>query len=1019
MVAPLRKTQASISPEHRGHKTFVDPLFPALFALFFFSGFAGLIYESIWSHYLKLFLGHAAYAQTMVLVIYMGGMALGSWLASVSMHRIKNLLLGYSIVEIVIGLTALIFHPVFIHYLSFSYDTLFPAFHSSLIVSVYKWLTAPLLILPQTILLGATFPLMTSGFIRLKKDAFGHSISVLYFVNSLGGAIGVLAGGFFLIEKFAFPGTVQCAGIIDIAVGVTVFFLCTLKRDGWMVNHKTLNAQPGEPVSRPLDSTAWTVLALAGFTAASSFIYEVGWTRMLSLVLGSSTHSFELMLSAFIVGLAIGGYLIRNRLDAMKSPMIGLAKIQVAMGACAIATLVFYSKLFYLMKFFITSLTRTDAGYIMFHVYSHLICLVLMLPATILAGMTLPIITWFLYKRSGDESTIGKVYAFNTIGSIIGVLIAVHVLMPLVGLKFLLIIGSSVDMLIGLYLLWRFKEHGTSRIALALAIISFAAVVFPSVFVRLDPGLLSSGVYRTGKTDFQFRTMYYRDGKTSSVSLVESGGAYMLKNNGKTDASVGIDSTKASVDDLTQILLAAYPLAYSRTCRTVGVIGLGSGMTASVLLESDSVKAMDVVEIEPCIVEAAKLMGPKVQKVFIDKRSSIHVDDAKTFFSSHRKKYDIIISEPSNPWVSGVSSLYSVEFFSLIAKHLTADGMLVQWFHLYEMSPDLIASIIMSMNKNFLDFKAFISGTDIIILASQSPIPAIPNAYVLKNSGIAYLLQPFCIEHDYDFQCNYIGGKKSLYYLAEIFDVPLNSDYNPILDLRAVKARILSSDAEAYSSMRRFIIPVRKILENDTATGIHDVLGRKIPIDNPNNPNAVSINADYEAWQAWYYISTMGTPREAFVDSTVSRVAAITVANLRMASRDNSASIRQLWPKYVIDLLKMTMPYLPKDKMMDIWGYIDLTGKNVVVKQKSADLLTVLKKITLGDFEAACPLSHKLLESGRYNDDEFNRMLSAAFLLSSIKLNKPEGVADLWKKIGAMKYDFNLLMLYDYAIHMK
>jgi spermidine synthase len=191
---------------------------PLLFVLFFFSGLAGLIYESIWSHYLKLFVGHAAYAQTLVLVIYMGGMALGSWLAARCTSRIRHLLPAYAAAEIAVGLTALLFHRIFTGYCSLSYGTVFPALDSALTLFIYKWLTATLLILPQTILLGATFPLMAGGIIRRDTATPGHTISVLYFINTLGGALGGLVSGFYLIEKFAFPGTVKCAGIIDMAI---------------------------------------------------------------------------------------------------------------------------------------------------------------------------------------------------------------------------------------------------------------------------------------------------------------------------------------------------------------------------------------------------------------------------------------------------------------------------------------------------------------------------------------------------------------------------------------------------------------------------------------------------------------------------------------------------------------------------------------------------------------------------------------------------------------------------------
>ena len=171
----------------------------ALLFLFLFSGLSGLIYESIWTHYLKLIFGHAAYAQSLVLSIFMGGLAIGAYFASRLTLKIKNPLLAYAIIEIVIGIFALFFHEIFI----FSQDVLFkqlaPNIDSNFIFTCIKWLLGILLILPQSILLGTTFPLISSAFLKLSPFAPGKNISLLYFNNSFGAAIGALVSGFFLI----------------------------------------------------------------------------------------------------------------------------------------------------------------------------------------------------------------------------------------------------------------------------------------------------------------------------------------------------------------------------------------------------------------------------------------------------------------------------------------------------------------------------------------------------------------------------------------------------------------------------------------------------------------------------------------------------------------------------------------------------------------------------------------------------------------------------------------------------
>src|SRR5260221_3152368 len=183
------------------------------FALFTVSGFAGLIYESIWSHYLKLFLGHAAYAQTLVHAIFMAGMAIGSWLVSRFTGRIRNLLLGYAAAELGIGIAALVFHRAFIAATGWAFDSVLPALGGTG-VDAFKWTLASLLILPASVLLGTTFPLMSAGVIRSYPESSGRALSMLYFTNSFGAAIGVLASGFYLIDRIGLPGTILTAGVV-------------------------------------------------------------------------------------------------------------------------------------------------------------------------------------------------------------------------------------------------------------------------------------------------------------------------------------------------------------------------------------------------------------------------------------------------------------------------------------------------------------------------------------------------------------------------------------------------------------------------------------------------------------------------------------------------------------------------------------------------------------------------------------------------------------------------------------
>jgi len=644
----------------------------AYFALFTVSGFAGLIYESIWSHYLRLFLGHAAYAQTLVLALFMGGMAIGAWICSRASGRWANLLRGYAIAEALIGLAALAFHPVYVAATDAAYASALPALGSAAAASMFKWTLAGLLILPQSILLGMTFPLMSAGLIRRYPAAPGESLALLYFTNSLGASAGVLASGFVMIERFGLPGTVQLAGLLNLVLAAIVWVLArgAEPRPG---------AEAPQAASIPSPVVSWRLfLVVAALTGAASFVYEIGWIRMLSLVLGSSTHSFELMLSAFLLGLAFGGLWVRRRIDSTADPQRFLGIVQVAMGLLALATLPLYGGMFDVMQSVIRGLAKTDSGYALFLLASHGIALAIMFPATFCAGMTLPLITAALLRGGHGERAIGAVYGANTLGSIAGVFFAAHLGMPLLGLKGLIASGAALDAALGIVLLWR--GAGARRLGWGAAVFTGLAFAVVLAAVRLDPYKMASGVFRRGDlyTEREATLLSHRDGKTATVSLVDFGTDRSLRTNGKSDGAINMDPAGPRIsDELTMTLTGALPLAVRPDARRVAVIGIGTGLTTHTLLGSDAVESVETIEIEPAMARASMRFAPRNSNTFADPRSHIVFDDAKTFFSTHNRKYDVIVSEPSNPWVSGTSSLFTAEFYRHVRRYLQPGGVLV------------------------------------------------------------------------------------------------------------------------------------------------------------------------------------------------------------------------------------------------------------------------------------------------------------------------------------------------------
>ena len=887
-----------------------------ILVLFFLSGGAGLIYESIWSHYLKLFLGHAAYAQTLVLIIFMGGMAIGAWLISKYSNKIKNMLLFYLVTELLIGVAGILFHTTFMSMTNYSFSIVIPYLQTPLLVTTYKWLIAGSIILPQSILLGATFPLLTSGLIRLYPQRTGTNISILYFVNSLGGAIGILFSGFYLMKTVGLPGTILVAAVMNIAVAAGILLL--IRNDA--VTYTKINISKVQQINNPLSNNKLVVYLLicSLITGAASFMYEIGWIRMLSLVLGSSTHAFELMLSAFILGLALGSLFIKTIIDKIKSPITLLALVQILMAILAVSTMVLYNELFAVMQFLIRALAKTVEGYNIFSFASHLIALSLMLPVTFCAGMTLPLITNILLSNNHDEANIGRVYAFNTVGAIVGTIVAVNLIMPTLGLKYVLVIGALLDLAIGIMLL-NFDFGKESFKSFVIFSSTVAVICILSFFAtHLDYHRMASGVFRHGNLFSRSNIVYHKDGKTASVDVVKSNENNMyISTNGKPDASYSFND-QPGFDETTQILLGIIPYSILPQAKHVAIIGYGSGMTASVLLESPNLETLDIIEIEPAIIEGAKYFKKISERLHNDKRVTIHIEDAKAFFSANpNRKYDVIISEPSNPWVSGVSSLFTFEFYALIKNYLTPNGIFAQWLHTYEIYPSLVASVANSMAKEFKSYDAFFtSNVDVTFVASnKTEIPPITDQ-AFKIPEFRQLLKRIGMHTYDDLACSYIANKKLLAPLYNSYSTNLNSDFFPILDLHAEQARFVNAGDDTLLQLKNSLSPWQTLQDQRYHYDAANI--------NSNNffANSMLMHDIYLKYK--YLVKKENNLNLDF--STLQTLDMLTGADkLCAAAASNNQKYLDAWQQTFLENTFAAISFLKHDQYSAIWGVIKPT----------------------------------------------------------------------------------------------
>lgn len=786
----------------------------ALLALFVASGFAGLIYQAIWSHYLGLSLGHAAYAQTLVLAIFMGGMALGAWWVSRRGVNWRRLILAYAIVEVVIGLAGLAFHPVFVAYIGISQDVVYPALESHWAVRTWQWGGAALLIAPQSILLGMTFPLMSGGYLRVAPKDDGEILGGLYFTNSIGAAFGALFATFVLLPWIGMPGAVAVAGLVNLGVGVLA----------WVVSRRVDSLPAPSPevhevvadTARPgVDPGFYRMMILAAcITGASSFVYEIGWVRMLNQALGTTVHSFELMLSAFILGLAFGGLWIRRRSQRIGDPVAYVGFAQIFMGIAALVSLPIFAQSFRWVGALMDWLPRTDGGYTLFSIGSAGVALLVMFPAAFFAGMTLPLFTMALLRKGSGESGIGRIYAANTLGAIIGVVLAVHVLIPALGLHLAVTVAALADIVLGLVLLRRYAEAVGSPSHLAALAASGVVLCLSLLFGRADPQALASGVFRTGAATLAEGSdiKFLRDGKTATVAVYLQGAAATIATNGKPDAAMQLDLTAAPSDDeITMLMLGALPLAAHPEPRRVAVIGWGSGLSTHTLLGSAAPESVDSIEIEQAMYDGAILFGDRVRRAYTDPRSQLHVDDARTYFSTGRERYDVIVSEPSNPWVSGVASLFTRQFYQFLGAHLEDDGVLVQWIHTYEINDRLLATMLSALASEFPHASVYRPNYgDLVLVASRRPLA--PLAYPTQaGEPLRRELARVGLSSADDVAMYRIGSIEMIEAFVRLSGMSPHDDFHPTVSLQAPRARFREESASWINTLVQSGLPVLEI----------------------------------------------------------------------------------------------------------------------------------------------------------------------------------------------------------------
>lgn len=762
---------------------------PVCYAIFILSGFAGLIYQGTWARYLKSILGHEAYAQALVLGIFLGGIAVGAAVAGRYVASLRHPLLWYAIAEAVLALAAVFFHDAFVAVR----NTLEAGLGSNQLI---RWLAGAALILPQSVLLGTTFPMLAAAILRGREQTSGHIVAWLYCTNSLGGVLGILTVGLVLVNAVGLPGSMFGGAVASAVAGA----------GAWVLHHRYAAppvpkaiVEPQAQVATSDRSLLMLMLLVSLGTGFASLVYEVIWIRMLALILGSSTRSFELMVAAFILGLALGSFFVRTWPDR-SNRLVTLAKVQLLMGSLALASTFYYEQLYYLYLEMRQFVTRDEDGYGLLGIQSFGLALLLMLGPTFCAGMTLPLLTRAALASIGERA-LGSIYAWNTAGSIVGIAVAVLILLPALGLKYALVVGALVDLLLGVLLLAKvFPQRLPHGLAVA-GLVLVATLVAPN----FDPAILTSGPYRTPNIDKEREIIFYQDGSTLSAAVAnfpedDRPAGRSLLSNGRSEGFANLNpGILSSKDSLYGEAAVTFALLHNPQAAEVAVIGYGLGVVSEMLLVSDNVQNVYTLEIEEAVVKAREFLPAYLtDKINRDPRSHVKAIDAKSWLASRGdNSLDLILSIPSHPWVSGVSSLFTIEHFAQMHQALAEDGVLVQWMHLYESSPQITATVVEALAAVFPDYLVYLVDSNIFFVTSPDPerLQTITPAALAKLPGLAERLEPKTLRSVADINALAFADRARFEPYIQSFRQPPNSDYFPHLDELAAQAMFLKTNS--------------------------------------------------------------------------------------------------------------------------------------------------------------------------------------------------------------------------------
>jgi spermidine synthase len=762
-----------------------------LLLLFFISGVCGLIYEVIWTRLFIVVIGNTVFSVSAVLTVFMAGLAAGSRLAGKVIDRKPvRLVRTYALLEAGIGVYNLLL-PLLLMLANPLFGALYEsAFNSFFILTLGRLLIVLLLLIIPATLMGATLPILIRFYVE-NIATVGTQAGRVYTANTWGAAVGTAAAGFLLIPYFGVNVSLYLTVALSLAIAA-IAWLFSRTQDTIATSFEVDSERPGPRV-------VLIAMMLSGFAA---LIDEVAWTRVLSLVVGPTTYAFTLMLTSMITGLGLGAALGSRLARKRNISLSTFAWIELIVAATSLAVIPLLGR----MPVWIgTIVTKYVEQFGVIQMVEFSIFFGLMLIPTTFLGMTFPIASR-LYAKSNSllGTEVSAIYGFNTIGGILGSLAAGFLLIPLIGSQWALIVASFINAGAALVLAPPPRQWMP---AIAAILVLSASFLIP----RWDPELMSSGAYKYApyyKAQADLESMlksgdlaYFKEGATTTVSVRRHRGETSLAIDGKVDATDSGDMT-------TQKMLGHLPLLLSDAAKHVAIIGLGSGVTAGAALRYP-IESLDVVEISPEVAAASDFFKHVNHDALRDTRTRLIIGDGRNHLRYIRKKYDVIISEPSNPWMSGMASLFSREFFQEALSRLSENGIHCQWFHSYNMSTDDLRTVIATFRTVFPHAQLWaLNQNDFLLLGSPARIEVSENSLKRNFQHVTADLEPIGIRDVFSIASLYLLEDEDLDAFAS--GASLNTDSHPVLEFHAprfIYANTTDQNYAAISAVQKKVTP--------------------------------------------------------------------------------------------------------------------------------------------------------------------------------------------------------------------